>query len=151
MVCPARWLHRLKVSLILSKTATSTRKVSFNAIGRYCRAVWCTAGIRKFDSLEKYWWMLDVTFWPFLNLNSHWNGHNWWIQTIRLMDSRGSYYQKRICSTYFVGVRCLHSLKKKSCAIATPAQEIWLADDVILPTPVFGWYAAHHWILPLHP
>ena len=55
--------------------------------------------------------MLRVRFWAFLNLKSHWNGHDLWIRAIRLVDSRCSYYQKMICSTYLVSRRVLHSWK----------------------------------------
>ena len=73
-----------------------------------------------------------------------------WIRAIRVIDSQCSCNQKKDMLKVVRWRTKFTFLKKKKSAIATPTQEIWLADDVIPPRPVFVWYAAYHWIPPLH-
>ena len=93
--------------------------------------------------------MLGVTFWPFLNFNSHWNGQ--FVDTCNLSYGWSVFATIKKRQAQRISLAYEVYIPKKNCAIATPTQEVWLADDVIPPWPVFGWWAACHWIQSLKP
>ena len=71
-------------------------------MGKYCCAIGCHSDDRKYGNLDKYPWMLGITFWPFPGIKRNRKEHDLWMRAVRREENWRPNYQTRICSRHFV-------------------------------------------------